>query len=133
MIMLVLSIIYAAALVWVSAVAQHIQNLKVQGAGWVTSDRSQPVADDGFIGRSARTLRNNVESALMYVPVALVAAVLHHGSGISLWVPAIYMTVRTTFTLFYWLKLNQLRSLSWLIGMICILALTVDLAVAALG
>jgi uncharacterized MAPEG superfamily protein len=132
-IMLVLSIIYAGALVWISAVVQHVQNLKGQGVQWVTSDRSKAIADDGFTGRSARALRNNVESALMYLPVALVAAILHRTSAVIVWVPVIYMVVRTTFTLFYWLKVNQLRSLSWLIGMICVLALTIDVAVAALS
>jgi uncharacterized MAPEG superfamily protein len=34
------------------------------------------------------------------------------------------MLVRTTFTLGYWLRINPLRSLSWLIGMICIAILT---------
>src|SRR6476646_8207359 len=55
---IVLSIIYAAALVWVSAVVQHINNLKSHGSTYVTSDRSQSIGEDGFIGRSGRTLRN---------------------------------------------------------------------------
>ena len=119
--MLALSIVYAGALVWISAIAQHLNNLTVHGARWVTSDRSQTIADDGFTGRSTRALRNNLESAAMYVPVALVALFLHPASAIVTWVPSIYMVVRTTFTLGYWLKINPVRSLSWLIGMICIL------------
>lgn len=110
--MLALSIVYAGALVWISAIAQHLNNLTVHGARWVTSDRSQPIADDGFTGRSTRALRNNLESAAMFVPVALV--------------------VRTTFTLGYWLKINPVRSLSWLIGMTCILVLSGSLLVSGL-
>ena len=45
---IVLSIIYAAALVY----------LKSHGSTYVTSDRSQSIGEDGFIGRSGRTLRN---------------------------------------------------------------------------
>ena len=113
--MLALSIVYASALVWISAIAQHVNNLTVRSARWVASDRSQPIADDGFTGRSTRALRNNLESAAMYVPVALVALFLHPTSAIVSWVPAIYMVFRTTFTLGYWLKINPVRSLScWL-------------------
>jgi uncharacterized MAPEG superfamily protein len=126
--MLALSIVYAGALVWISAIAQHVNNLTVHGAKWVASDRTQPIVDDGFTGRSTRALRNNLESAAMYVPVALVAFFLHPASAIVTWVPPIYMVVRTTFTLGYWLKINPLRSLSWLIGMICILVLSGSLA-----
>jgi uncharacterized MAPEG superfamily protein len=127
--MLALSIVYAGALVWISAIAQHLNNLTVHGAKWVTSDRSQPIADDGFTGRSKRALRNNLESAAMYVPVALVVLFLHPASAIATWVPAIYMVVRTTFTLGYWLPV---RSLSWLIGMTCILVLSGSLLVSGL-
>ena len=126
--MLALSIVYAGALVWISAIAQHLNNLTVHGARWVASDRTQPIVDDGFTGRSTRALRNNLESAAMYVPVALVALFLHPASAIVTWVPAVYMVVRTTFTLGYWLKINAVRSLSWLIGMICILVLSGSLA-----
>jgi uncharacterized MAPEG superfamily protein len=42
------------------------------------------------------------------------------------------MVVRTTFTLGYWLKINPVRSLSWLIGMICILVLSGSLLASGL-
>jgi uncharacterized MAPEG superfamily protein len=88
--MLALSIVYAGALVWISAIAQHLNNLTVHGARWVTSDRSQPIADDGFTGRSTRALRNNLESAAMYVPVALVVLFLHPASAIATWASHLY-------------------------------------------
>lgn len=61
----------------------------------------------------------------MYAPIALVALVLHLTSTTLTWVAIIYMIVRTTFTLGYWLKINPVRSLSWLVGMICIVVLAV--------
>ena len=130
--MLALSIVYAGVLVWISAIAQHVNNLAAHGAVWVASDRSQPISDDGFTGRSTRALRNNLESAAMYVPIALVALALHRSSVIVTWVPVVYMVVRTTFTLGYWLKINAVRSLSWLIGMICIAVLAIGLLSAGL-
>jgi uncharacterized MAPEG superfamily protein len=83
------------------------------------SDRSQAISSDGFIGRSARTLRNNVESGAMYVPIAMMALFLHHSSSITVVIAGVYATARVIFTLCYWLKISSLRSLSWLVGMIC--------------
>ncbi len=75
--MLTWSIVYAGILVWVSALAQHFNNLFVHGAKWVASDRSKLIPEDGFTGRSTRALRNNLESAAMYVPVALAALTMN--------------------------------------------------------
>ena len=49
--MLAWSLAYAGFLVWISALAQHFNNLVVQGAKWVASDRSQSISEDGFTGR----------------------------------------------------------------------------------
>ena len=46
-----LSIICAAALVWVSAVVQHINNLTSHDSKYVMSDRSQSIGEDSFTGR----------------------------------------------------------------------------------
>jgi uncharacterized MAPEG superfamily protein len=116
--MLTLSII-AGALVWISALSQHIGNLTSHSAKWVMSDRSQPVSDDGFAGKSAGTLRNKVESCAMYVPAAFLSLVLHQSSSATGVTAGVYAAIRTIFTLCYRLKFNSLRSLSWLVGMIC--------------
>ena len=132
--MLTLSIITAGALVWLSAVAQHIGNFTGVGAKWVMSDRSQSVPDDGFVGRSARTLRNNLESCAMYVPAALMVFVLHQSSSVIAITAGIYTAARVVFTLCYWARINSLRSLSWLVGMICIAVMAVfALQAAVLG
>ena len=123
MLILSISIIVAGALVWLSAIAQHIGNLTGVGAKWVMSDRSQSVPDDGFVGRSARTLRNNLESCAMYVPVAVMALLLHQSSSVTVATAGVYVIARVVFTLCYWLKINSLRSLSWLVGMICIVVM----------
>jgi uncharacterized MAPEG superfamily protein len=118
--------------VWISAIGQHVGNLTNVGAKWVMSDRSQAISSDGFIGRSARTLRNNVESGAMYVPIAVMALFLHQSSSITVVIAGVYATARVIFTLCYWLKINSLRSLSWLVGMICIAVMAV-LTLQAMG
>jgi hypothetical protein len=97
--MLTPSIIVAGALVWISAVGRHIGNLTTHGAKRVMSDRSQPVSDDGFAGSSARTLRNNVESCAMCVPVAFLSLVLHQSSWATGVTAGVYAAIRTIFTL----------------------------------
>lgn len=121
--MLTLSIVVAGALVWVSALAQHLGNILAHGARWVRSDRSQAVPEDGFSGRAARALRNNVESAAMYVPVAVVPLLLHHSSPALAATAGTYAVARAAFTLGYWLRINPLRSGAWALGMVCIAAM----------
>ena len=131
--MIILSIIFAGALVWISAVVQHVNNLTSVGSEWVMSDRSKPIGEDGLTGRLGRALRNNMDSALMWVPIAAVALHLGLASNVLTCAAVVYMVVRTSFTLGYWLKINMLRSLSWLIGMICIGVLAVEVVSAVLA
>jgi uncharacterized MAPEG superfamily protein len=56
----------------------------------------------------------------MYVPSALTVFVLHQSSSVIAVTAAVYAPARAIFTLCYWLKINSLRSLSWLVGMICV-------------
>jgi uncharacterized MAPEG superfamily protein len=120
-----ISLLFAGALVWVSALIQHVNNVRSRGVPFVMSDRSAPLSDDGFTGRATRALRNNMESALMYVPVALVAVVSQEHSAVTYYVAAYWMLSRSTFTLGYWFKVNLLRSLSWSTGMLAIAILAV--------
>ena len=62
------SVIVAAVLVWLSALIQHLSNVSERGSQYVLSDRSVPPPLQGFFGRATRTLANNIESALMWVP-----------------------------------------------------------------
>ena len=121
--MLTLSIIVAGALVWLSAIVQHIGNLTGIGAKWVMSDPSQAVRDDGFVGRSARTLKEQPRILRDIRPQRLdgvrpASIVIRHRGNSRCRAAA-----RVVFTLCYWLKINTLGSLSWLVGMICIAAM----------
>lgn len=118
---LVLSaILYSGVLVWISAAAQHLNTVYSRGPKFALGDRAQPLTDDGFTGRSARALRNNMESALMFVPLALVHLMSQQSEYWISLLALVYMGARTLFTAAYWFKINALRSFSWLIGMIAI-------------
>jgi hypothetical protein len=70
------SVVFAAFLVWASALVQHLSNTVNRRAGYVMSDRSVAPDMSGFFGRATRTLSNNMESALMYIPPALLVVTL---------------------------------------------------------
>jgi uncharacterized MAPEG superfamily protein len=52
-----------------------------------------------FPGRASRALRNNLESAAMWVPISVVAVARDETSTLLFWVPLVYIVVRKTFTL----------------------------------
>ena len=126
------SVLLAASLVWASALVQHLTNVIQRGARYVMSDRSVAPSMEGFFGRASRTLANNIESALMYIPPVLILIILGRTSFTTQVVAAVYIGARCAFSIAYWLGLSPIRSLAWLTGMICC-AVAVSCAVLALA
>jgi uncharacterized MAPEG superfamily protein len=83
------------------------------------SDRSVLPSLQGFFGRATRTLANNIEAALMWVPPVVVILLLHRTTWISQLSAEAYIGARVVFALSYWLKIPVIRSLAWLVGMVC--------------
>ena len=65
-----IALLTAGALVFVSAAVQHLNTVGSKGLAFVFTDRASPLSREGFAGRAARTLQNNLESAAMVVPDA---------------------------------------------------------------
>jgi uncharacterized MAPEG superfamily protein len=126
------SVLLAASLVWVSALVQHLTNVIERGARYVMSNRSVAPDMAGFFGRASRTLSNNIESALMYIPPVLLLLILGRTSFATQAAAAIYVAARCAFSIAYWLGLAPIRSLAWLTGMICC-AVAVSCALLALA
>src|SRR5713101_825300 len=114
-----ISVVFAAVLVRLSAVVQNLSNASEPGAKYVMSDRSISPPLHGFFGRATRTLANNIESALMWVPPVVVILLLHRTTWISQLSAEAYIGARVVFALSYWLNIPVVRSLAWLVGMIC--------------
>jgi uncharacterized MAPEG superfamily protein len=127
----VVSVLLAALLVWASAVVQHLTNVVKRGSRYVLSDRSAAPDMEGFFGRASRTLSNNIESAVMYVPPVLILVMLGRTSSVTHALAAVYIAARCVFSIAYWLRISPLRSLAWLTGMICC-AVAVSCAILAL-
>jgi len=114
----------AGALVAISALVQHLNTVGSKGVGFVFTDRATPLSRDGFAGRAARTLQNNLESAAMVTPPALVIAALGSETDVIVTTALIYLAARVGFTAAYWFGINKARSASWAIGMAAIATLT---------
>lgn len=122
-----MSAIFASVLVLLAVLVQHVTNISRKGVSYVLSSRSEPAAADGFAGRAARTLQNNLESCAMYAPVALAIVVLHKQSPLSYWAALIYIVARAVFDLCYWFKVEGVRSVAWLAGIVATALMTASL------
>lgn len=114
-----ISVVFAALLVWLSALVQHFSNVFQRGPQYVVSDRSVSPPLEGFFGRATRTLANNIESALMWAPPVVVILMLHRTTWASQLSAETYIAARVVFALSYWFKIPVVRSLAWFVGMIC--------------
>ena len=114
-----ISVVFAAAMVWLSALVQHFTNVVKRGTAYVVGDRTVPASQEGFFGRATRTLANNVESALMWVPSVIVILILQRTSWLSQLTAEAYVAARSVFAMSYWLNIRLVRSLAWFVGMVC--------------
>lgn len=126
-----IALLAAGGLVFVSAVAQHLNTVGSRGMRFVFTDRSAPLSREGFAGRAARTLQNNLESAGMVVPAATVLVVTGTNTGLIAAAAMIYAAARVGFTISYWTGVSRLRSLFWGVGMATIAVLSVNAVAAA--
>jgi len=115
----------AGLLVLISAVVQHLNTVRMKGARFVLTDRSVPLPEDGFAGRSRRTLQNNLESAAMMVPPALALTISGYGAdALNLVATLVYLGARIGFTVSYWAGCSFARSACWAAGMVAIVIMS---------
>ena len=126
-----IALLTAGALVFISAAVQHLNTIGSKGLAFVFTDRATPLSRDGFAGRAARTLQNNLESAGMVAPAAMVLLVLGVSNPIVVGAALIYAGARVGFTLAYWAGVNKVRSFFWGLGMAMIAVLTIQAMLAA--
>ena len=126
-----IALLTAGALVFISAGVQHLNTIGSKGLAFVFTDRATPLSRDGFAGRAARTLQNNLESAGMVAPAAMVLLVLGVSNPIVTGAALIYAGARVGFTLAYWAGVNKARSFFWGLGMAMIAVLTIQAMLAA--
>ena len=127
------AILVAGLLVFLSAAIQHANTISTRGLGFVFTDRSAPLAREGFAGRAARTLQNNLESAGMFVPAAAIVSLGGHATALSGLAATVYIAARLGFTASYWLGASRPRSFFWGLGMAAIAAMSALACLAILA
>ena len=127
------AIVVAGLLVFLSAAVQHLNTISTRGLSFVFTDRSTPLAREGFAGRAARTLQNNLESAGMFVPAAAIVSLGGHATALSGLAATVYIAARLGFTASYWLGASRPRSFFWGLGMAAIAAMSILAGLAILA
>ncbi|HEV7344704.1 MAG TPA: MAPEG family protein [Devosia sp.] len=125
-----IALLTAGSLVFASAAVQHLNTVKSRGLTFVMTDRSTPLGRDGFAGRAARALQNNLESAGMVIPAATILTVAGAQDPLTAGATLAYAAARVGFTLSYWSGINKARSLFWGLGMVMIVVLTLQAVLA---
>ncbi len=125
-----IALLTAGTLIFVSAAVQHLNTVGSKGLAFVFTDRAAPLNREGFSGRAARTLQNNLESAGMVVPAATLLLVTSTDNAVVSVAAIAYSLARVGFTLSYWTGINKLRSMFWGIGMAMIATLTLSAMLA---
>lgn len=83
------------------------------GLLWAIGRRSMPVTKTDVDRRFERTIANNVESLVAFIPVALVALFLGEQTPVVLIACAVYVAGRVGFMLSYLANVPVIRTLFW--------------------
>ncbi len=109
--------------------AQPLILARTKGMQYVTGNRADPVeADTPVAGRLARTVRNSIEAAVLFVPLVLATEVLGTSNTLTQWGAIIFVAARVAFALLYPLGIVGLRTLVWNAGFAALAAMALGLA-----
>lgn len=90
------------------------------GVSWGTGRRSAaPVLSD-LDRRFDRTVTNNTESMIAFVPVTVAALMLGADTGVALCAAQAFIAARIAFTGLYLLNIPYVRTLVWFVANLCI-------------
>lgn len=112
------SIAVMPLLLMIVTIFQGAQTPLTQGLQWGLGSRDEPLEQSALQGRFSRTVQNQVEAMLMYVPLmALVVGLdlTNEWTAIAAW---LVIVGRITFVPLYLLGVFALRSVAYSISMI---------------
>ena len=104
--------------------AQPLILARAKGMQYVTGNRADPVdADAPVAGRLARTVRNSIEAAVLFVPLALATELLGTSNALTQWGAIVFVAARVAYALLYPLGIVGLRTLAWNAGFAALAAM----------
>ena len=96
-----------------------------QGLAWGLGSRDAARDKSAFQERTGRTIANHIEGMLLFIPLAIMVALLELSSALTLWGAGLYLGGRVAFTLFYLPGIPYLRSAAWGVAILGIILLAV--------
>jgi len=106
--------------------AQPLILARAKGMTYVTGNRADSV-DAPAVGRLARTVRNSIEAAVLFVPLVLAAEVLGTSNALTQWGAVVFVAARVAYALLYPLGVVGLRTLAWNTGFAALAAMAFGL------
>ena len=97
----------------------------VHGVAWGTGRRDEAVETSATGKRFERTIINNVESMVAFVPVSLVALTLSPENQVVVVAGHVYLGARLLFCAAYLRNIPYIRTLFWFGGQLSIVAMAV--------
>tara|TARA_R110002167_G_scaffold146841_2_gene338545 strand:+ start:22822 stop:23217 length:396 start_codon:yes stop_codon:yes gene_type:complete len=108
--------------------AQPLVLARAKGMQYVTGNRADPIdADSPVAGRLARTVRNSIEAAVLFVPLVLATEVLGTSNALTQWGAVVFVAARVAYALLYPLGIVGLRTLAWNAGFAALAAMALGL------
>ena len=108
--------------------AQPLILARAKGMQYVTGNRAESLdADTPVAGRLARTVRNSIEAAVLFVPLVLVTEVLGASNALTQWGAVVFVAARVAYALLYPLGIVGLRTLAWNVGLVSLAAMAFGL------
>lgn len=114
----VLAILGSVALLFAAIMAQSVAGLIAYGPIKQAGPRDGPREPTVFLGRTTRTVQNQVESLVLFVPVALLGTVLGAQSGASALGAMLYLGARAVYLPAYWLGIPFIRTVIFTLGIV---------------
>lgn len=118
--------IFAAVLL-----AQPLVLARARGIQYVMGNRDDALGPDHpAVGRLARTVSNNVEAAVLFIPLVLATEVLGISNALTQYGAVAFLAARATYAVLYPLGVVGLRSLVWNAGLCALVAMAAGLIIA---
>jgi len=112
------AVTWSVVILFVMISVQATSGILNNGMGWGFGSRDSSKDDTVLQARAKRTVANQIESMMLFVPLALVAHLKGVDSPMLMQGAWIYIIARAIYPLTYWTGMPYIRTLVWFAGII---------------
>ncbi|HBS41980.1 MAG TPA: hypothetical protein DEA26_04820 [Oceanospirillales bacterium] len=100
---------------------QAIIAMNDYGLPYVLGNRDTPPGSESLlVNRLERAIRNNIESAIIFAPLILIAAITHISNMAIQWGAIVFVGSRLAYAFLYAFGISGVRTLIWNIGILAL-------------